>query len=572
MISQTFLKSSLVFSFALLVLLFNNCKGNSQQALMLESSSQSSTSASDSSQGSGATGTLCEQDLKNLYARGWQTFLKTNCTICHSNGPGKGRFANSDLQTAFTDFQLVGYVKVSNNAINPAHNPPYTGIQHTQQVNELKLEWQKGLQNNATCTGDTSALPQESQIDKITLKTSPQAIGLAADGDKKVFTWTINSDLTRVKGADSLPNIPNGQISITATRLKNASGFTYYTFSSPTIYGAGVDTRIQGIFISVNGFLLNYPTTFSYIDKSIRSGSANDLTGLISTGSLVVPKVILPTDTVTLSFINISSVVLPAPPPPNTVNISGARTLYVTPNTGFMDITLSLTSPAVEPTIVTLSENTSTCATNTLSAMCLPEVYNMVCPNGACDPAAKDFGLARSVVGTTYNRYDWDYKILQNTVSFAYGEQTKVLRVTFSKDIRREKNRILTLSIASILGPVLIGTNEHTNFVINKYNNPVSDPNILSFSDLMNPQSGILGQNCVKCHNSKDTAGGYDMTDYQMMIDRRVLIPRDVASKMYVRMHPNPEFLAKPMPQDGFLTQSKILEVEKWLLDGAKNN
>ena len=57
------------------------------------------------------------------------------------------------------------------------------------------------------------------------------------------------------------------------------------------------------------------------------------------------------------------------------------------------------------------------------------------------------------------------------------------------------------------------------------------------------------------------------MTDYDLMISRRVLIPGDVNSKMYVRMHPDSVALAKPMPQDGFLEQPKVLEVEKWLLE-----
>ena len=88
----------------------------------------------------------------------------------------------------------------------------------------------------------------------------------------------------------------------------------------------------------------------------------------------------------------------------------------------------------------------------------------------------------------------------------------------------------------------------------------------------MDPKSGILGLNCVKCHNSQLMAGGYDMTDYELMITRKVLIPGNVDSKMYVRIHPTPEFLAKPMPQDGFLPQALIYEVERWLMNGAHNN
>ena len=582
-ILTTLCKSVLGVSFAMLVLFFNNCKGSSEGALDL-----SSQSAAGGGSAAGATGTLCEQDIKNLYARGWHEFLKTNCTVCHASGPGKGRFANADLEVAYADFSAIGYVKVSGNAVNSSHNPPYSGVQHTQIVNELKVEWQKGLQDYATCTGTSGSAPQESQIEKITLKSVAKTIGTAADGVPIPITYDLNTEISRIKGTTPIASLPGAKFTIYVTRLKNAGGFTYYTFSRPKIYGSTVDAQVDGIFVNINGFLLNYPTTFSYVSKGIRSGSTNlalnDVSGLISTGSLVAPKVILPTDTLSVSFIDIKKVTLPPPPPPVAVNITGSRTVVVTPGSDYVDLVLSLSAPAVEPIIVTVAENNDLCGTvvtlvnsnivlKTASASCLPEVYNTVCPADSCAAAAKEFRRARSQIGTTYNRYDWDYKFPSNSASFSLNEQTKTLRIYLSKNRRLEKNRVLSFDIATVLGTVNIGANASVTYVINKYNNPIPDPDVLTFAQLMNPQAGILGQNCVKCHNSTDNAGGYNMTDYQMMIDRRVLVPRDVSSKMYVRMHPSPEFLAKPMPQDGFLDDAqKILEVEKWILQGAYDN
>lgn len=568
-------------SMGLLMLFFNNCKGSSEQAIILQS--QAPSSAANSTNPTNINGTLCEQDIKNLYARGWQKFLITNCQTCHSNGPGKGRFAHADTNIAYAEFEEVGYVKISNNAISTSHNPPYTGIQHTQAVNDLKLEWQMGLQDYAKCTGTDTTVTQESQASKITLKSTAQTIGLANDGDKQVFTWTINSDLTRIAGSEALPNIPNGKFSITVNRYKNSSGFTYYTFTSPTIHGATVDTHIEGIFIRLNGLLLNYPTTFSYINTNVRSGTANDLSGLISTGGLVAPKLVLPTDQVEISFINIAPTVLPAPAPPLSVNLLGSKTTIVPKGTSFIDLSIGLSAAASEPIIVTLSENNNLCGTastlvnsNTLfkvvSSTCLPDIYNVVCPGGTCATEVKNFGRARSDVGATYKRYDWDYKFPVNSVTFKVGETSKTLRVYFSKDIRYEQNRVLTLDIASTFGPVNIGANKNVNYIINKYDNPVPSGAYLTFSELMNPNSGILGQNCTACHNSKDLAGSYDMTDYDLMIANQVLIPGDVNSKMFLRMNPTPDYLGKPMPLDGFLTPDKRLEVQLWIQAGAPNN
>lgn len=584
-IRNTFLQTIVAVSFTVILLFFNNCKGNTETALQLD---QSSGAISDNL-GSGATGTLCEKDIQNLYARGWQVFLKQNCAVCHANGPGKGRFANSDLKIAYGDFEAVGYTKVSANAVNSSHNPPYSGIQHTQSVNELKVEWQKGLQDYATCTGTAVDVPVETQIEKITLRSKPVALGAADDGVATPITIDLNTDITRIKGTQPLASVPGAKFTINVTRLKNAGGFSYYTFSSPKIFGSTVDIQIEGIFISVNGFKLTYPTTFSFVNKGIRAGSTNtaigDTSGLVSTGSLVVPKVILPTDTVTISFINITKVTLPPPPPPVTVNVTSGNAVVVTPGTAYADISITLSMAASEPILVTFEVDNDLCGTaattpnsntlfKTISPTCLPAVYEAICPGGACAAAAKDFGRARikKPVDTAYNRYDWDYYLPTASVTFANGESTKTIRVYFSRDVRAEQNRVVTLNIVNVLGEVIVGANKSVNFIINKYMNPMPDPEILTFAQLMNIQTGVLGQNCVKCHNSRDTAGGYDMTDYEMMINRRVLVPRDISSKMYVRMHPNPEFLAKPMPQDGFLESPKILEVEKWILDGAKNN
>ena len=587
LINSKLWKYGLFASIGMLILFFNNCKSSSENAMQLQSAGtpgpSSSADLSLPTGPTGATGTLCEQDIKNLYARGWQKFLFTNCSTCHSNGPGKGRFANAEVNLAFSEFELVGYTKVSSNATNPAHNAPYSGLHNTQTVNELKLEWMKGLQDFTACSGTTARVPQVTQIEKINFLSTEQNIGLANAGDRKVLTWTVNTDLTRVKGTGPVPSVAGGRFSITVTRLLNSGGFTYYTFSSPTFHGASVDAHIEGIFINLNGILLNYPTTFSYVSKDIRSGTLNDLSGLISTGSLVAPKVVSPSDRLSVSFIDIKSIVMPPPPPPTLVNLGGAKTVLVAKGTDFIDINVTLSTAAVEPIIVTVAENNDLCGTagtitnsNTLfrvaSSTCLPDVYAAICPGGSCIAAAKDFGKARQDVGATFKRYDWDFKFPTSSVSFMIGESSKTLRVYFSRDIRREQNRVLTLDIASMLGSVNAGPNRSIQNVLTKHDNPIPNGSTLTFSELMNPTSGILGQNCTACHNSTDFAGNYDMTDHDLMIRNGVLIPGDITSKMYLRMHPTPEFLGKPMPLNGFLTQDKILEVELWIRGGALNN
>jgi hypothetical protein len=577
------IKIKFIYILSLLIMtsslfLFNNCSISKNAAIQLDSSSETAGSIG-SAGGSGATGTLCEQDIKNLFAKDWHPFLKTNCTVCHSNGPGKGRFANDDLNLAFEEFNQIGYLKVSDNAINPNHNQPYTGIQHTQKVNEMRIEWLQGLQENATCTGDTSVLPQETQFEKITLETITKTIGELKDNEEKIYTWTINTEINIVKGNAGAPNVPNGRFSIAIRKNKNSGGTSYYTFTSPRLFSATRDAQVTGLFIKLNGFLLKVPTTYNFVDKSIRMGSTeNTISSLISTGTIVAPKTLLATDTVSVSFINIQAVDLPPAPPPTSVEIDGPQIINISSTQNYFDIPLKLNRSASEVTIATLNSRSDNCGIKkdtdikTLSGTCLPEVYNFVCPAKNCSAAVLQFQGAVNEVGATYRRYDWNYKLPSSSVSFKLNETTSSLRVYFSQDERYETNRILSLDIASTVGSAVIGTKKTIHFVIRKMNNPVPNQAVLTFSQLMDPDSGVLGQNCVMCHNSKDNAGGYDMTDYELMRKENVVIPFDQNSKMYLRTQPLPEYLSKPMPANGFLPQYQVIEIRNWILSGAKNN
>lgn len=590
-LNRTYVNLGLAGLGLVMLLGFNNCQSTNEGAINIEASKE----ALAPSEGiDGVTGTLCEQDIKRNFGRGWYEFSRTNCATCHETGPGKGRFANRNINTAYDEFMLIGFDKVGKNATNPNHNSPYSGTQHFMEVNSFKVEWLKALENYSVCSGDFSVTPVEPPIERITLASTDQEIGLTADNTVKTLSWTINTDIKRQAGkTGGDPNIPGGVISISVGRYKNTAGASYYTFFAPTINGQTVDTNVSGLFITMNGLLLKYPSTFSFINTNIQDIAQipgdNKIT-LISGGSLVAPKVVFPNDRISLSFIDIKSIVLADPPPPNYINISSAKVSVIAPGETFKEITLSLTRPAEEPIVVSMTENTNLCGQdftftndNLLGTMrrlgpangnCLNEVFTAICPAGGCtNPDVITYGRSRSTQGSTFNRYDWDHRLTNLNVTFMPGDQNKIIRVEFSTNVRKETNRVLTMEIGSINGIGLLGTNTSAHFAVRKFNNPEATPGIMRYSELMDRRFGILGLNCVKCHNSTDNAGGYDMTNYDLMVSRGVLQPSfPVTSKMYFRMNPNLGNLAKPMPLDGFLVIDKVLEIEKWILDGAKNN
>ncbi|MBX9766146.1 MAG: hypothetical protein K2X47_02655, partial [Bdellovibrionales bacterium] len=326
-----------------------------------------------------------------------------------------------------------------------------------------------------------------------------------------------------------------------------------------------------------NGRLLNYPTTFRYVEMGIRSGSTiNDASSLISTGSLVAPGILSSLDQISVSFESIAQTQLPPPAPPVTVNFVGAVNRWTNATTDYVDVTLQLSRAPDMPATVTISADTSA-PCNTQSpfvdiSTCDTALSTFICATAGC-PGTRTLGRARSIVGTNYNRFDWDYKFNATSVVFGLGDTQKTVRIFFSKDIRKENNRLFTLQIDANLINAQRGAQSKINFVIDKMSNPTPPVNVPTFTQLMQ-SSGVLGFNCVKCHNSRDLNGGYDMTNYALMISKGVVVPNSVDSLMYSRMNPSsPAYqFNSPMPIEGALPVEYRKEVETWLLNGAANN
>jgi hypothetical protein len=195
------------------------------------------------------------------------------------------------------------------------------------------------------------------------------------------------------------------------------------------------------------------------------------------------------------------------------------------------------------------------------------------------------FYTARSIVSNGYNRFDWDFRLLadslnlQSAVDSAGNLSTDPsgnITVKFSKDIRKEDgNRLLRLRISVASSNGTTGANQDLYVVFLKVNN--EDPRInneVTYSGLMNPVSGILGTKCIKCHNSVLFNGGYDITDYELMMSRQIVIPFDIMSKMYRRTNSQDpiNFGLSPMPANGGLSATDRDLIANWILSGAKDN
>lgn len=552
---------------------------------------------SQSSSSSGIPADTCEGQLMQFFSTGYHKFLTQTCSTCHANGPGKGRFANPDVTIAYNDFMQVGYSKVSDNAISDGHNPPYSGSQNTQTINDLRVTWVQALAEYNTCTGGTASniVTNVSLSDRSNYLTVDKLIPAMNEGEERKVTFDLNTEVRAIK-QEPLSSLPGAKISFMI--MKNHVGtMWYYTVYSPRIFNSQTDIHIKGIFTKINGRFVQSSNNFRYVDKMIPKNTIETAPeSLVSTGALIIPGAISPDDQVSFSFETLEPTVIPSPPPPVTISFT-SPIAQLSGSTGVVSMEVSLSAPSTEAISVTISpDSTGICGADsgTVNASnCLPQVYNLLCPpNTTCATGATNLSTARSVVGTTFNRFDWDYKMSTSSIIFAPGETKRNFQIVTSKDIRYEPNRLLTLKLEKGIGNSQLGT-ALSYIVFNKMKNPIPGPTEMTFSKLMNSQSGILALNCLNCHNSNPTKqqGGYDIADYEMMLAKGILIPgadfmtvnpttgavtKTYASKLFKRMNPQDPDVGTyltPMPRDKYLDyDTGVSYVEKWILNGAKNN
>jgi hypothetical protein len=587
----------------IILLGYNNCSKPGRGTGMTSNSMSSSLAPTDSSSSSsGLSGDACDEQLMTFYSQNYHPFLVQNCASCHSKGPGQGQFANSDLSVAFKDFMQIGYSSVSNYAVSD-HAPRPSLQEDVQTINSLRISWVGALAENDTCKGAKTTAPTTTTNNTATLKERShfslplKDIPNLADNEEQRMEYNLETELTSALG-DPVPDLAGAKFSVKIKKEVKGTN-SYYTVYSPRIYNAKEDIHIKSIFAKINGRYVNYSTNFRFVDTSIlKNIQESDSGSLVSTGALIIAGAISVDDQLSFDFESIETTVIP--PPPSPVQISFASNQPVLANeTGEIIFEVKLDKPAAEPVSFTVSaDNTPLCAApvNGYAAMnatnCLPLIKNLMCPSGNCNSEFLKMGLARSVVGTTYNRFDWDYKFESSSMVFAIGETSKIFKIITSKDIRFENNRLLTLKIDKGIGTSTLGVSQF-QVAFNKQKNPVPAVTEVTFSKLMNSNNGTFMVNCQNCHNSKpsEQQGGFDLADYDLMKAKGILAPgadkkivdpvtgatsKIYVSKLFKRMNsqdPDAGSYISPMPRDKYLDyDTGISYVEKWILNGAKNN
>lgn len=540
---------------ALLALAFNNCgKGKSPNA-DLASGGLDTRNVAD----------VCNETEINVFSRGYHQFLKETCKNCHISGPGKGTFASPDINAGFSGFQMLGYDKISQYAVSENHNPPYTGSHNLEIINALRLQWQTFQRDKMACSGSSSGAVSEIFTPKYesTVQSIPQIFSHTeivkvnnidtkiVTFDRKTMTWDLGKQLIALT-TKAVPTLIDVQLSVTVTGYQIPSGETAYLFSLPMLKVGRTSLHVKGLNFRLNGFAIGYATTFKKLELNVYQNT----TALLSPGSLVSVGAPGPSDTLALQLGDIEIIDMAQPPPPPAVQFKLASFNVEPDQTGpNRPVTVEVEVVGDNPEAISVGVNVA--SSTSYAAGETPASY---------------------IVGVGQNRFDWDYKFdpaTSTSLNFKSFQKTASFNLIFSNDERFDVDKVIRLEIGTPFGAVL-GTNKVLRITLPNRNPPYSGV-APTFSLMMNPNSGIMGTRCVKCHNSVQKQGGYDMTDYQEMVTKGVIVPGDptlMNHKMYRRTNadaPNLEGL-QSMPLDGFLPASEVRYINDWLKAGARNN
>lgn len=300
-------KLFLILGSFVLIVAFNNC-GDGFVTNAVNTGSRTFAS----------TGSICEDELLDTYAKSYHPFLAKNCDSCHVSGPGIGTFASYDVVKSFTSFLNIGPARINAQAVNPAHKPPFTGAHNQADIDRIVASWASVQDGYASClaqngggSGGGGSMPV---VEANILKTLPLKVPNNLGTNYVRMEWDLQTQSNRM-----IPMILGIEI-----RKAVIGGITRgYELRGPTLRLKSASAgkfKVRALNVYINDALQPGITIFSPIDAEISSTTNVVLLDITSIG-IAGYDPIANTDTISLEFSSVvgdvpETPVTPVPPAP----------------------------------------------------------------------------------------------------------------------------------------------------------------------------------------------------------------------------------------------------------------
>jgi hypothetical protein len=571
---RSILKSAFfIAATAVLIVAYNNC------------SAEHGASSQSSIVGTGFWTCDDQLDSTSLFGRTYHGFLMNKCAACHSGGgPGPGAFASSGIQLAYTSFDSYGFSRINAKAVD-GHSPAATPANQTD-ISALTERYISGLNTIDECRNSGQAEIKENQdtTGRINFFSKPISPNV---NQATTISWNIQTESIPVTGFTAA-NFANMRIEADI-QVFQRPGIVNYVLSNPRLVTNTGDVHIESLLFKINGKATPAQRAFYLVNTNIRAwnnahpdfGKPDPNTAtpineferqarLISGGAMVMLGEVRTTDVISVSIGKLEQITLPPPDLGPSVSF-GQTTMQVNEGYRTVDIPINLSRPATEigyAELVFVNDST-------IKDECCRPTRN---DNGDAimvrhfDRDIQDFDINPDIKINRRINFDNGATRGRYLITFRAGESSQILRIKIVDDQRDEPNELLHLRIdaARLYKMVSAATNQDFNLTIIDNDAPYSG-NAETYTDLLS-DGGLLEQECLRCHNSVLFRGGYDITHYELMVNRSILIPGNPSSSlMFRRMDANIPELA-PMPLTGLIDPLDRSRVASWILLGAPNN
>jgi mono/diheme cytochrome c family protein len=222
----------------------------------------------------------CDETLLNHYKTVVYPFFRqpTTCISCHiEGGPGLGTFASVDPDASFAAFSGAGLTKIQYMATNPAHKPPYTGVQNKPAMDAIVASWLAYQNEYLQCVAKT----QNGGLDESMLTASKKAPKIYSGPTvTQTLTWELDlaTDLDdSVKR--SIPAKISVDIKVLYQTIDGKQVAKGYIFSNPVMQlkSDSVQIVIEGLFFQINGVPITSQTTFTSLSRVVGGTTATPL-------------------------------------------------------------------------------------------------------------------------------------------------------------------------------------------------------------------------------------------------------------------------------------------------------
>lgn len=223
---------------------------------------------------------VCNLILKDQFASGYHNFLISNCASCHaSGGRGNGAFADGSIDTAFDAFAVRGNQLVVDRALDPNHQPPFTGPQHDSELSGLTSTWNSAQAQVDQCIANSGGggsiiedgiVPSDPTFTEGTIRSFLKP--LPADSNRETVTWDLSNEILSPSGL----SFEGARLQLDVQANTTITGEESYIFSNPRLRAGDQSLHIIFMEFYVNNQKVD-ATSYHTINRRVPAGEEREL-------------------------------------------------------------------------------------------------------------------------------------------------------------------------------------------------------------------------------------------------------------------------------------------------------